>query len=325
MNTTTTSARYRDALPQLADVPFLTDGGIETTLIFHDGLELPHFAAYDLLARDGGHEALRRYFEPYARIARERGVGIVLETATWRANPDWAERLGHTKVELAELNRRAVRLLEEIRAEYETQSTPVVISGCIGPRGDGYVVGETMTAEQAAEYHSEQIETFAGTAADLVTAITMTYVDEAVGVVEAARAAGLPVVISFTLETDGRLPSGQSLREAIEEVDARTDSAAAYFMVNCAHPSHFADVLEPGEPWNARIRGLRANASRMSHEELDAAEELDEGDPEELAGDYVALREKLPRLCVLGGCCGTDHRHVDAMSRAWLASVPAGG
>jgi S-methylmethionine-dependent homocysteine/selenocysteine methylase len=315
----TTGARYRDALPQLADVPFLTDGGIETTLIFHDGLDLPHFAAYDLLTRDGGAEALRRYFDPYAEIARDSGVGIVLETATWRANPDWAERLGHSPEELAELNRRAVRLLEDVRAEYETETTPIVISGCIGPRGDGYVVGEAMTAEDAEAYHAQQIGTFAETAADLVTAITMTYADEAVGIVRAATAAGLPVVISFTVETDGRLPSGQTLREAIEEVDARTDGAAAYFMINCAHPSHFEGVLEPGTAWTGRIRGLRANASKLSHAELDEAEELDEGNPDELASDYVALRERLPELHVLGGCCGTDHRHVGAMCAVWLA------
>ncbi len=319
MNATQTAvAKYRAALPQLTNTPFLTDGGIETTLIFHDGLELPHFAAYDLLTRDGGTEALRRYFEPYVQTARASGVGIVLETATWRASPDWASRLGHSTAELAELNRRAVRLLEGLRADYETETTPIVISGCVGPRGDGYVVGAAMTADEAEAYHSEQIGTFAGSAADLVTAITMTYVDEAVGIVRAARAAGLPVVISFTVETDGRLPSGQSLREAIEEVDSRTDGAAAYFMVNCAHPSHFEGVLEAGEGWTARIRGLRANASRLSHAELDEAEELDEGDPEELAADYMALRSRLPQLCVLGGCCGTDHRHIEAMSRAWL-------
>ncbi len=313
--------RYRDALPQLADVPFLTDGGIETTLIFHDGLDLPHFAAYDLLTRDRGVEALRRYFEPYARTARERGVGIILETPTWRANPDWAERLGHTPEELADLNRRAVRLLEEIRDDFEAEETPVVISGCIGPRGDGYVVGEAMTAEEAEAYHAVQIGTFAGTVADLVTAITMTYVDEAVGVVRAAKGAGIPVVIAFTVETDGRLPSGQALGEAIDEVDARTDGAAAYFMINCAHPSHFADALDPDAAWAARIRGLRANASRLSHAELDEAEELDAGDPDELAADYVALRARLPELHVLGGCCGTDHRHVAAMCSAWLAEV----
>ena len=320
MSATEHRARYRGALPQLRDTPFLTDGGIETTLIFHEGHDLPYFAAYDLLTRDGGEEALRRYFEPYVRIAGEHGLGIVLETATWRANQDWAERLGHAPDRLVELNRRAVELLEELRTEYEADSTPIVISGCIGPRGDGYVVGKTMTAEEAEAYHATQIATFAGTAADLVTAITMTYVEEAVGIVRAARAAGMPVVISFTVETDGRLPSGTPLREAIEEVDARTDTYAVYFMVNCAHPSHFDAVLEPGAAWNDRVMGLRSNASRLSHAELDEAEELDTGNPEELALEYVALRERLLRLTVLGGCCGTDHRHVDAMSRAWLSA-----
>ena len=272
----------------------------------------PHFA------RDGGPLALRRYYEPYAEIARARGVGIVLETATWRASRDWAERLGHGPEQLAELNRRAVRLLEELREDFEAEGAPVVISGCVGPRGDGYVVGEAMTVDEAEAYHSMQVGTFAETHVDLVTAITMTYADEAVGIVRAGRAAGLPVVISFTVETDGRLPSGQTLREAIEEVDARTDGAAAYFMINCAHPSHFEAVLEPGSAWTDRIRGLRANASKLSHAELDEAEELDEGNPEELASDYVALRTRLPELRVLGGCCGTDHRHIDAMSKAWL-------
>jgi S-methylmethionine-dependent homocysteine/selenocysteine methylase len=317
MSATEHRARYRGALPQPRDTPFLTDGGIETTLIFHDGHELPHFAAYDLLTRDGGEDALRRYFEPYVRVARDRGLGIVLETATWRANRDWAERLGHSPAQLAELNRRAVELLEELRAGYETDSTPIVISGCIGPRGDGYVVGGTMTADEAEEYHAEQIRTFAGTAADLVTALTMTYADEAAGIVRAARAADMPVVISFTVETDGRLPSGQALRDAIEEVDSATDRYAAYFMLNCAHPSHFDAVLEPGSGWTDRILGLRANASRLSHAELDEAEELDTGNAEELALEYVALRESLPRLTVLGGCCGTDHRHVEAMCEAW--------
>jgi S-methylmethionine-dependent homocysteine/selenocysteine methylase len=317
MSTAPAASRYRDALPQLGTAPFLTDGGIETTLIFHDGLDLPYFAAYDLLTREGGEEALRRYFEPYVRIALDRGVGIVLETATWRANPDWAERIGHSPEQLAELNRRAVALLERLRDELETETTPIVVSGCVGPRGDGYVVGETMSVGEAEAYHGKQIGTFADTGADLVTAITMTYPEEALGIVRAARIAGLPVVISFTVETDGRLPSGHTLREAIEVVDAGSESYAAYFMVNCAHPSHFYDVLEPGSVWTDRIRGLRANASRLSHAELDETEELDEGDPEELANEYVALRERLPQLAVLGGCCGTDHRHIDAISHAW--------
>jgi S-methylmethionine-dependent homocysteine/selenocysteine methylase len=316
---TGTAPRYRGALPQLSRVPFLTDGGIETTLIFHEGHELPHFAAYDLLTRDGGEDALRRYFEPYVRIALDREVGIVLETPTWRANPDWAERLGHSPAQLADINRRAVALLAALRDEHETDRTPIVVSGCVGPRGDGYVVDQPMTADEATAYHATQVATFAGTAADLVTAITMTYVDEAIGVVRAAQEAGLPVVISFTVETDGRLPGGQELRGAVEEVDARTDGAVAYFMINCAHPSHFHDVLDPGAAWTGRIRGLRANASRSSHAELDEADELDTGNPEELAWEYVALRGRLPGLTVLGGCCGTDHRHVDAMSQAFLS------
>ncbi|HET7515721.1 MAG TPA: homocysteine S-methyltransferase family protein, partial [Gaiella sp.] len=300
---------------------FLTDGGLETTLIFHDGHDLPHFAAYDLLTRDGGEEALRRYFEPYVHIALARGVGIVLETPTWRANPDWATLLGQSGEELEALNRRAVELLLGLRDDFETASTPIVVSGCIGPRGDGYVVGETMGAEAAASYHGAQIRTFAEAGADLVSAVTMTYAEEALGIVRAAEAADVPAVISFTVETDGRLPSGQPLGEAIDQVDAASDGAAAYFMVNCAHPSHFYEVLEPGSRWTGRIRGLRANASRMSHAELDEVEELDMGDPEELAHEYLALRERLPSLTVLGGCCGTDHRHVEAMSEAWRTTV----
>jgi S-methylmethionine-dependent homocysteine/selenocysteine methylase len=300
-------------LPQLSgDRLFLTDGGLETTLIFHLGLELPDFAAFDLLRDDTGAEALRRYYESYIAIAREHGAGIVLDTATWRASRDWGERLGYSPEELAEANRRAVALIEELRIL--NPDVPAVLDGVIGPRGDGYVVGETMTAEEAEAYHSEQIGTFAGTAADMVSAITMTYADEAVGIARAAQAAGLPAAISFTVETDGRLPSGQPLGAAIEQVDAETDSAPAYFMINCAHPTHFEAALEG--PWLERVRGIRANASRMSHEELDASEELDEGDPDELAEQYRALRDRLPNATVLGGCCGTDDRHVAAIAAA---------
>jgi S-methylmethionine-dependent homocysteine/selenocysteine methylase len=303
-------------LPQLSgDRPFITDGGLETTLIFHKGLELPDFASFDLLKDPAGVDALRRYYAPYLAIARERGTGIVLDTATWRASRDWGERLGYSPAELAEANRRAVELIREI-AEAEPD-VPAVLNGVVGPRGDGYVVGEAMTADEAAEYHAEQIGTFAGAGVDMVSAITMTYVDEAIGIARAAEDAGVPSVISFTVETDGRLPSGQPLREAIEQVDAETGSAPAYFMINCAHPTHFAAVLDEGGAWRERIGGIRANASRMSHAELDEAEELDEGDPAELGIEHGALRAQLPGVCVLGGCCGTDARHVGEVAAAW--------
>jgi S-methylmethionine-dependent homocysteine/selenocysteine methylase len=309
-------AQYRDHLPQLDGGTFLADGGIETSLIFHDGLDLPLFAAFPLLRDQEGTEALRRYFEPYADLARERGSGLVLESPTWRASPRWASELGYSEAELDRLNRAAIGLMEEVRERYETPESPIVISGCIGPQGDGYSPEELLSAEAAEDYHSTQIKTFSDTAADMVTGITITYADEAIGVTRAAAAAGMPVVISFTVETDGRLPSGQSLGDAIDEVDTETGGAPAYFMINCAHPTHFDSVVAGGEPWIERVRGIRANASTMSHAELDEATELDDGDPADLAARYAALRAELPNLTVLGGCCGTDLRHVKAISAA---------
>jgi S-methylmethionine-dependent homocysteine/selenocysteine methylase len=307
---------YRERLPQLEGDLFLTDGGLETSLIFHDGLDLPLFAAFDLLKDDEGTDALRRYYAPYTEIAADRGLGFVLESPTWRASPRWAEELGYSPEELEGFNRKAIALMAEIRDEHLAFPTPFVISGCIGPQGDGYSPEEILSAGAAQEYHSTQIASFADTEADMVTAITMTYADEAIGLARAAEAARMPAALSFTLETDGRLPSGQALGDAIEEVDAATDAYAAYFMINCAHPTHFDDVLDPEAPWAGRIRGLRANASTKSHAELDESTELDAGDPADLAARYAALHESLPALNVLGGCCGTDHRHVAAVCEA---------
>ena len=311
---------YRDALPQLDGELFLTDGGIETSLIFHQGLDLPAFAAFVLLGDDAGAEELRRYYAPYVALARAEGLGFVLESPTWRASPRWAAELGYTEEQLDALNRKAIALMEELREEARS-GAPVVISGCIGPQDDGYNPTTKLSAAEARDYHSTQIETFSDTAADMVTAMTLTYVDEAIGLAQAASDAGLPVVISFTVETDGRLPSGRGLGQAIDDVDAATAGAPAYYMINCGHPTHFESVVDAAEPWAARIRGLRANASTKSHAELDEQEELDEGDPVDLAAHHAALRYKLPRLSVLGGCCGTDHRHVTEICRAWRAGA----
>lgn len=312
-------ARHGDNLPQLGPDLFLTDGGLETTLVFLEGHELPCFAAFDLLKRDGGSEALRKYFRSYAALARAYGVGLVLETATWRASPDWAEKIGYDAAALAEANRDAVTLLEDVRRDYEDPQTPVVISGCIGPRGDGYRPDAFMREPEAEEYHAAQARVLRAAGADLITAITMTYAEEAIGVTRAARAAGMPVAISFTVETDGRLPSGETLADAVRRVDAATGAAPAYYMINCAHPTHFADALGDGE-WLQRLRGIRANASTKSHAELDAATELDIGNPDELGAHYQALRRRLPQLTILGGCCGTDQRHIEAIAKACTQS-----
>ncbi len=308
--------KYRDNLPQLSDSLFITDGGLETTLIYHDEMDLPHFAAFDLLRNESGFEHLRRYFARYARIANEQGLGMVLEAPTWRANSDWATMLGYDAESLADANRKAIGLLLEIRAEFESTASPMVISGNLGPRGDGYIADKRMTVEQARAYHAPQIETFARTDADMVAAFTLNYVEEAIGVVLAAHSANMPVAISFTTETDGRLPTGDSLADTIERTDTATDGHAAYYMINCAHPTHFEGVVRSGGKWLDRVRGLRANASQCSHAELDAATELDAGNPHELGSQYRTMRSLMTGISVVGGCCGTDHRHIEAIVRA---------
>ncbi|MGE0698487.1 MAG: homocysteine S-methyltransferase family protein [Hyphomicrobiaceae bacterium] len=297
-------------LPQLKGDIFLTDGGLETTLVFHEGFELPLFAAFTLLRSANGRDVLTRYFQRYLEIARDQSLGFILESPTWRASADWGGRLGYTREDIAEANRDAIQLMRDLAARHSRDVHPIVVSGCVGPRGDGYDPGQIMTPEKAEAYHAHQIGAFAAAGADLTTAITMTNAPEAIGVTRAAVAAGLPVAISFTLETDGRLPTGQPLGWAIAEVDEATGSAPAYYMINCAHPSHFQDVLATQAAWTRRIRGLRANASCRSHQELDAAPDLDDGNPAELGEQYREILRRHPQITVLGGCCGTDHRHV---------------
>jgi homocysteine S-methyltransferase len=314
--TPATGAARSAALPQLQDRLFITDSGLETTLIYRHHLDLPAFAAFVLLETNAGRERLRAYFERHAAIARSHGAGFIAESPTWRANPDWGATLGYDEARLAAINRAAITQLAEIRARSGQTAERFVISGGLGPRHDGYDANLRMSAPEAARYHDAQIQAFADTPADLVSALTVSYADEAIGITRAAARAGLPVVISFTVETDGRLPSGATLQEAILEVDAATSRGPAYYMINCAHPSHFDAALQEGRRWPLRVRGIRANASRRTHAELDAASTLDDGDPVELAADYRRLVTALPQLTILGGCCGTDHRHVAAIAEA---------
>jgi S-methylmethionine-dependent homocysteine/selenocysteine methylase len=307
--------KYRKHLPQLDGGVFLTDGGIETTLIFHEKIDLPCFAAFDLLKDQWGADILRRYYARYAAIARDSGTGFILDSATWRANPDWAEKIGYSPRELDVANARAINMLFDLRAAYEIEKSPMVISGCVGPRGDGYNPGAVMSPREAMAYHARQIGIFATAGVDLVTAYTLTNTNEAIGVTRAAQEAGVPVVISFTLETDGRLPTGEALRDAIYFVDHATGNGPAYYMINCAHPTHFEQALDGGA-WMMRLRGVRANASRRSHAELAEATDLDDWDPVELGRQYRDLRQRFPHINVLGGCCGTDHRHIEHVCRS---------
>jgi homocysteine S-methyltransferase len=312
-------AKYRRQLPQLHGGLFLSDGGLETSLIYHDGFDLPHFAAFTLLRSEEGREALTRYFRNFAEIAKAKRLGFILDTATWRSNPDWAAKFDIGPAELDALNCDAVSFAMGLRDEFEDESArAVIVNGVVGPRGDGYRIEHAMSVDEARLYHSRQIESFAAAGADMVSAITMNYVEEGIGIALAAKDHDMPVVVSFTVETDGRLPSGMEIAEAIDACDKHSGIYPVYYMINCAHPSHFADAVSHNAAWLKRIHGVRANASTKSHAELDVATTLDAGDPIDLGQRYRALRSALPAMNVLGGCCGTDHRHIAAICEAVL-------
>lgn len=310
------NANAKRSLPHIDGRTYLTDGGFETTLIFHEGWNLPIGEAFVLLESEKGRKAIRDYFDRYLPMAVKHGTGFILESPTWRANPDWAAKASYDRDRLAELNRAGIALMREVRTKYETPRTPIIISGNIGPRGDGYDPGALMSVSEASAYHAWQIGIFREENVDCVSAFTMTNVNEAIGVTLAAKQVAVPCVISFTLETDGRLPTGETLGEAITAVDRASGAAPAYFMINCAHPTHFAGALEAGSSWVKRLRAIRANSSCKSHAELDNAPELDTGNPQELGRQYAALLRRFPHINVLGGCCGTDHRHIACISEA---------
>ncbi|PYE53174.1 homocysteine S-methyltransferase family protein [Deinococcus yavapaiensis] len=305
-------------LPQLTRL-VLTDGGLETDLLFNRGIDLPYFASVVLLGTAEGRAALEAYYRPYLELARRLGTGFILESATWRASPDWAAPLGLQQAELDRLNVEAVELLHRLRAEFAGDALEIVVSGCVGPRGDGYDPGRIMSVAEATDYHGHQARVLASAGVDMLSAITMNNVNEATGIALAAAQVGLPIAISFTVETDGRLPTGDSLMDAVRAVDEATGGYPTYFMINCAHPDHFAAVLRDRAAWTQRIRGVRANASRCSHAELDAMTELDAGDPVELGRLYRKLLDVQPQITVLGGCCGTDVRHVTAVAEACVS------
>ena len=307
--------RYRNALPQLSGDMFLCDAGLETDLIFNHGIEIREFAAHTLLPTRGGRAALTRYFEGFLNLAKERDAGFILDSATWKAHRHWARDLGADATELRAANEGSIRYIGELRDRFAHNAKPIVLNAIIGPCGDAYRPDVAISTDQAEDYHAEQLGWIADTEADMVTAVTFNQASEAAGLVRAARSVGLPAVVSFTVETDGALPTGQSMADAIAEVDDASDSYPAYFMINCAHPEHFSKILVDA-PWARRIRGIRANASRKSHAELDEAPELDAGNPAEMAGQYRELEDRMPWLNIFGGCCGTDLRHVTEIAGA---------
>ncbi len=310
-------ALHRSALPQLGDRLFLVYVGMETDLIFSQGVDLPGFASYPLLETEEGRLRLDGYSRDLIETGKAHRTGVILESPTWVANRDRGAAIGYSPEQLVDLNKAAIAQMCAARARFG--DIPTVVSANIGPREDAYAPAGQMSAEEAEAYHTEQIAALAQTDTDMVTGYTLAYPAEAVGIVLAARRFELPVAIAFTVETDGRLPTGTALAEAITEVDAATDNYAAYFMINCAHPDHFENVLTDA-PWMRRVRGIVANASRCSHSELDNAEKLDAGNPVELGRQVADIRDRFPHISVLGGCCGTDMRHISSIAKAAAVS-----
>ena len=306
-------AIHRNVLPQLDGGLFVASTGMETDLMFNQGIDLPGFASYPLLETKAGRAQLDGYYRDMIAVGKEHGIGVILESPTWVANRDRGAAIGYSPEQLVELNKQAIAHMCEARDTFG--DLPTLISANVGPRADAYAPSEQMSAEDAETYHIEQIAALAETEVDLISGYTLAYPAEAVGIVRAAKRFGLPVIIAFTVETDGHLPTGASLKEAITLVDAQTDSYAAYFMINCAHPEHFENVLS-NDLWMQRLRGIVANASRCSHAELDEAEELDDGDPDELGQQLAEIRSRFPHISVLGGCCGTDKRHLSSIVRS---------
>jgi len=311
--------KYRHNLPQLDSRKYyITDGGLETNLIFKYGINLPEFAAFTLLNDPVGESLIKDYFKHYVDLALRYGVGLQLESATWRASRSWGEKLGYTKDQLEQVNHKAIELLVNLRTAYETPDCPFIISGCIGPKSDGYITHGDTSISNSKMYHLDQIRSLSKTKADMVCACTIPEYKEATGIVLAAKEVDIPVAIGFTLEIDGRLPSGQSMREAIEFVDRETQNYVSYYMINCVHPTHIMNTLKRNESWKKRIQSIRVNASCKSHAELNEAATLDEGDIVNLGLQYAQLSALLPHLNVVGGCCGTDHRHVESIIKNLL-------
>lgn len=306
--------KYRRSLPQMAGKQMITDGGLETTLIFQEGIELPHFAAFKALETDQGMAAMDAYMARFAQMALREKRGFLMDTPTWRASARWATELGMSPDSLRAIHRETTCALLALRSRMETPDSPFVVNGVIGPQDDGFAPRRMLSVAQAEVYHSPQIRWFEEFGADMATAMTLTYAEEAIGISLAAKSCSLPIAIAFTVETDGKLPTGESLSAAIKQVDTATHDYPAYYMINGAHPDHFAHALDGA--WTARIMGIRANASRRCHAELDLAETLDDGDPSELGALYAGLSLMLPNLTVMGGCCGTDHRHISAICAA---------
>lgn len=286
----------------------ITDGGLETTLIYKYNIELPYFSCINLLKTDSGRNIIYNCLLNYVNISEKYNVNIIIETPTWRCSKKWSKLLNCENSDIEKINREAVNIVKSIKKN----NKKIIISGNIGPIDDGYVISNKLTIEELKEYHSEQIYILANENVDIISAFTINYVEEAIGITLVCKDINIPLVISFTLNIDGKLPSGMTLEDSIKYIDKYTNYYPMYYMINCAHPKHFISLFKDNNSdWIKRIKGIRSNASDKSHEELNNSKKLDIGNIVELSNYCKNIRKENKHINIFGGCCGTDENHVE--------------
>jgi S-methylmethionine-dependent homocysteine/selenocysteine methylase len=307
--------------PRKPGLLYLTEGGVETEIMYKWGHKLPHFAMFTLLDKPEAMADMKSMFARALEVAATQKTGLVLSSLDYRASPDWAALLGISADGLRDVHFRTVAFMKEVAAPFVEKIPDLVFSGVIGPRGDAYGKGGGITEEEAEDYHTPQLKNLRDAGADMACALTFNNIPEAVGVARAAKAVGIPLGLYFTLNSKGTLGSGPTLKEAVESVEEITQGAPSYYGLNCSHPLEFMESLEDGD-WLKRVRSIRPNAVRMEKVALCKLGHLEDGDPEELGQQMGDIRQKFPQMDILGGCCGTDERHLGEIAKNALAASP---
>lgn len=300
--------------PREDGILYLTEGGTETEVIYRHGHELRDFAMFELMNKPEAVRDMENMYRRYLDKAAQYGFSALMSGFDYRASPDWGAKLGYSAEGLREMQHKCIDFLRGVSRAYEDQIERIAIAGCIGPKGDAYSLNRDITAEEAEDYHATQCETLRDCGVDLIWAATINNIPEAVGISRAAARVGLPVNMSFTLDSSHKLKSGPSLKEAIEATDTEAGAARPdSYGINCSHPLEFEPALEPGD-WARRLRSLRPNAAKMDKVSLCKLGHIEEGDPEELGQMMGDLAKRYPDIDIWGGCCGTWDKHFDRIA-----------
>lgn len=301
---------------------YLTEGGVETEILYKWGYELPHFAMFPLLERSDARSVIRDMYKRYLDVTARYGLAALMGGFDYRASPDWGAKLGYSRQGLHDATIGSIEFLRELAGEYQGALSDTRIMGYVGPRGDAYLGKSRMSVEESRDYHSVQVQTLKTAKVDLITAMTFNAIDEAIGVVEACRAADIPVSISFSLDSSHHLNTGPSLKDAIAQVDAATDHYTSFFGLNCSHPYEFEPAIDETD-WMKRVRVIRPNAAKMDKISLCKLGHLEEGNPVELGQQMASVLDRFPHMDIWGGCCGTCETHLEEIAKHLPVKIAA--